>query len=66
LLRANAEGAPHITGAHFPSSRADFVTALATELGFPFFAIKKELRHACRPHAMKALGFLCCCPSWLW
>jgi hypothetical protein len=37
LLRANAEGAPHIIGAHFPSSGTDFVTALATELGFPFF-----------------------------
>jgi hypothetical protein len=66
LLRANAEGAPHIIGADFPSSGADFVTALAMELGFPFFAIKKEkLRHAYQPHAMKALGFLCGCPSWL-
>jgi hypothetical protein len=65
LLRANAEGAPHISGADFPSSGTDFVTALATELGFPFF-IKKKLRHACRPHAMKALGCLCGCPSWLW
>jgi hypothetical protein len=66
LLRANAEGAPHIIGVDFPSSGADLMTALATELGFPFFTIKKELRHACRPHAMKALGFLCSCPSWLW
>jgi hypothetical protein len=38
LLRANAEGVPHIAGADFPSSGTDFVTALATELGFPFLS----------------------------
>jgi hypothetical protein len=43
LLRANAEGAPHITAADFPSSGADFVTALATELGFPFFCHQERI-----------------------
>jgi adenine/guanine phosphoribosyltransferase-like PRPP-binding protein len=42
LQRANAEGAPHITGADFPSSGTDFVTALATELGFPFLPSRKK------------------------
>jgi hypothetical protein len=42
LLRANAEGVPHITGADFPSSGTDFVTALATELGFPFLSSRKN------------------------
>jgi hypothetical protein len=41
LLRANAEGAPHIIGADFPSSGTDFVTALATEFGFPFFYLER-------------------------
>jgi hypothetical protein len=42
LVRANAEGAPHITGADFPSLGGDLVTALAKELGFPFLGVKKE------------------------
>jgi hypothetical protein len=42
LLCANAEGAPHIAGADFPSSGADLVTALAKERGFPFLGVKKE------------------------
>jgi hypothetical protein len=42
LLRANAEGAPHITGADFPSSGAALVTALAKELGFPRLSNKKD------------------------
>jgi hypothetical protein len=66
LVRANAEGVLDITGADFPSSGGNLVTALAKELGFPFLGVKKKSRHACRPHAMRALGFLCCCPSWLW
>jgi hypothetical protein len=66
LLRANAEGVAHITGADLPSLGADLVTALAKKLGFPFLGVKKKLRHACRPHAIRALGFLSCCPSWLW
>ena len=41
-MRANAEGAPHITGADFPSSGGDLVTALAKELGFPFLGVKEE------------------------
>jgi len=43
LRRANAEGAPHITGADFPSSGADLVTALAKERGFPFLGVKKRI-----------------------
>jgi len=43
LLRAIAEGAPHITGADFPSSGADLVTALAKEPGFPFLGVKKKI-----------------------
>jgi hypothetical protein len=43
LLRANAEGVPHITGADFPSSGGDLVTALAKELGFPFLGVKKKI-----------------------
>jgi hypothetical protein len=43
LLRANAEGAPHITGADFPSLGGDLVTALAKELGFPFLGVKKKI-----------------------
>ena len=39
LLRANAEGAPHIIGAHFPSSGTDFVTALATALANPLLCV---------------------------
>ena len=42
MLRANAEGVPHITGADFPSSGGDLVTALAKELGFPFLGVKKK------------------------
>jgi hypothetical protein len=42
LLRACAEGAPRITGADFPSSGADLVTALAKELGFPRLSNKKD------------------------
>jgi len=42
-VRANAEGAPHITGADFPSSGGDRVTALAKKLGFPFLGIKKKI-----------------------
>ena len=42
LLRANAEGAPHMIGADFPSSGAHLVTTLATELGFPFLGVKNE------------------------
>jgi hypothetical protein len=46
LLRANAEGAPHIIGVDFPSSGTDFVTALATALatalGFPFLPSRKK------------------------
>jgi len=33
---------PHITGADFPSSGGDLVTALAKELGFPFLGVKKK------------------------
>jgi hypothetical protein len=43
LLRAKAEGAPHMTGADFPSSGGDLVTALAKELGFPFLGVKKKI-----------------------
>ena len=43
MLRANAEGVPHITGADFPSSGGDLVTALAKELGFPFLGVKKKI-----------------------
>ena len=42
-MRANAEGAPHITGADFPSLGADLVTALAKERGFPFLGVKKKI-----------------------
>jgi hypothetical protein len=42
LVRANAEGTPHIAGADFPSSGAALVTALAKERGFPFLGVKKE------------------------
>jgi hypothetical protein len=66
LLRANAEGVLDITGADFPSSGGDLVTALAKERRFLFLGVKKKSRHACRPRAMQTLGFLCCCPSWLW
>jgi hypothetical protein len=31
-----------ITGADFPSSGGDLVTALATELGFPFLSSRKN------------------------
>jgi len=55
LLRANAEGAPHITGADFPSSGGDLVTALAKELGFPFLGVKKE-RIAARVQAARNEG----------
>jgi hypothetical protein len=43
LVRANAEGAPHITGADFPSLGGDLVTALAKELGFLFLGVKKKI-----------------------
>ena len=43
MLRANAEGVPHIAGADFPSSGGDLVTALAKELGFPFLGVKKKI-----------------------
>jgi hypothetical protein len=43
LVRANAEGAPHITGADFPSSGGDLVTALAKKRGFPFLGVKKKI-----------------------
>jgi len=55
LVRANAEGAPHITGADFPSSGGDLVTALAKELGFPFLGVKKE-RIAARVQAARDEG----------
>ena len=42
-MRANAEGVPHITGADFPSSGGDLVTALAKERGFPFLGVKKKI-----------------------
>jgi hypothetical protein len=55
LVRANAEGAPHITGADFPSSGGDLVTALAKKLGFPFLGVKKE-RIAARVQAARDEG----------
>jgi hypothetical protein len=57
LLRAIAEGAPHITGADFPSSGADLVTALAKKLGFPFLGIKKKIAARVQAARHESAGF---------
>jgi hypothetical protein len=66
LLRANAEGAPHITGADFPSLGADLVTALAKKLGFPFLGVKKEIAARVQAASHESAGFSELLPIMAW